>query len=68
MAESLRGSDHLFERTADAAGDMMRSKKGDFVITLDPETVRGATLRLVVECKDRKMSGRAMRDELAEAR
>lgn len=46
----------------------MRSKKGDFVITLDPETVRGATLRLVVECKDRKVSGRAMRDELAEAR
>ena len=68
VAESFRGTDHLVERTADAAGDMMRSKKGDFVITLDPDTVRGATLRLVVECKDRKVSGRAMRDELAEAR
>lgn len=68
ISESIRGSDHLLERTSDAAGDVMRSKKGDFVITLDPETVRGATLRLVVECKDRKVSGRAMRDELAEAR
>ena len=68
VADALRGTDHLVERTADAAGDMMRSKKGDFVITLDPATVRGATLRLVLECKDRTVSGRAMRDELTEAR
>jgi len=67
-AESLRSSDHILERTSDAAGDVMRSKKGDFVITLDPETARGAALRVVVECKDRKVSGRAMRDELTEAR
>lgn len=68
LAESLRGSDHVVERMSDAAGNVMRSKKGDFVITLDPETVRGSTLRLVLECKDRNVSGRAMRDELAEAR
>lgn len=68
LADSLRGTDHLLERTSDAAGDMLRSKKGDFVITLDPAATRGASLRLVVECKDRSVSGRAMRDELEEAR
>ena len=41
--DALRGTDHLLERTADAAGDVLRSRKGDFVITLDPETVHGAT-------------------------
>lgn len=68
LAASLRGTDHLLERTADAAGDVLRSRKGDFVITLDPRTVEGASLRVVVECKDRAISGRAMREELEEAR
>jgi hypothetical protein len=68
LAHSLRGTDHALERTADAAGDMLRSRKGDFVITLDPQTVAGACLRIVVECKDRAVSGRAMREELEEAR
>ncbi len=68
LVDALRGTDHVLERTADAAGDVLRSRKGDFVITLDPQTVRGATARVVVECKDRAISGRAMRDELADAR
>jgi hypothetical protein len=68
LADSVRGSDHLVERTADVAGNVIRSKKGDFVLTLDPATARGATLRVVVECKDRSVSGKAMRDELIEAR
>ncbi|CAN5623789.1 hypothetical protein BH24CHL9_BH24CHL9_02280 [soil metagenome] len=68
LAESLRGTDHHLERSADEAGDVIRSRKGDFVVTLDPDTTRGATRRVVVECKDRRMSGRAMRDEIAEAR
>ena len=68
LADSVRGSDHLLERTADAAGDVIRSKKGDFVLTLDPATVRGATLRVVIECKNRSVSGKAMRDELIDAR
>jgi hypothetical protein len=68
LGQVLRGTDHVLERTAAAAGDVLRSRKGDFVITLDPETVRGSTLRVVVECKDRVISGRAMRDELQEAR
>jgi hypothetical protein len=68
LAGVLRGADHQLERTATSGGDVLRSRKGDFVITLDPATVRGATLRVVVECKDRAVSGRAMRDELEEAR
>jgi hypothetical protein len=46
----------------------MGSKKGDFVLTLNPEATAGAELRVVVECKDRYLSGRAMRDELRDAR
>ena len=68
LGRCLRGTDHLLERTSDAAGNVLRSRKGDFVITFDPDTVRGASLRVVVECKDRSVSGRAMRDELTEAR
>jgi hypothetical protein len=68
LACVLRGGDHLFERTAANAGDVLGSRKGDFVITLDPATVRGATLRIVVECKDRAISGRAMREEMEDAR
>ncbi|MBI2763808.1 MAG: hypothetical protein HYX54_08690 [Chloroflexi bacterium] len=45
-----------------------RSKKGDFVLTLDPAVARGTELRVVVEAKDRKVTGREMRDELREAR
>jgi hypothetical protein len=44
------------------------SKKGDFVLTLDPRLTRGADVRIVIEAKDRVMSPRAMRDELREAR
>jgi hypothetical protein len=68
LAHSLRGTDHVLERTADAAGHVLGSKKGDFVVTLDPDTVRGTSVRLVVECKDRPISGRAMRDELVAAK
>jgi hypothetical protein len=46
----------------------MTSKKGDFVQTLNAEATAGADLRVVVECKDRYVSGRAMRDELREAK
>jgi len=68
LVDTLKGSEHVLDRTGDVAGDVIRSKKGDLVITLDPEVTRGAAVRIVVECKDRKVSGRAMREELAEAR
>jgi hypothetical protein len=68
LADICRGTGDLLERTGDGAGDVIRSKKGDFLITLDERLTRGADLRVVVECKDRPMSARAMRDELAAAR
>jgi len=68
LGEITRGSNDLLERTSTEAGDAGRSKKGDFVVTLDPDVTRGADLRVVVEAKDRRMSGREMRDELREAR
>jgi len=68
LGEIARGANDLLERTGTDAGDAGRSKKGDFVLTLDPAVTRGAELRIVVEAKDRRISGREMRDELREAR
>ena len=58
----------LLDRTGTEAGAVMKSKKGDFVLTLDPRIARGCDVRVVIEAKDRPMSMRAMRDELREAR
>ena len=58
----------LLERCGTDAGDAGRSKKGDFVLILDPDVARGCELRVVIEAKDRKMSGREMRDELRAAK
>jgi hypothetical protein len=38
------------------------------VLTLDPVLTHGADVRVVVECKDRAVSGKAMREELAGAK
>jgi len=38
------------------------------VLTLDPDLTRGQDLRIVVEAKDRKVSGREMREELRAAK
>lgn len=68
LGELARGSGDLLERTGTESGALMSSKKGDFVLTLNAEATAGAELRIVVECKDRYVSGRAMRDELREAK
>ncbi|HYN69973.1 MAG TPA: hypothetical protein VEX41_07175 [Candidatus Eisenbacteria bacterium] len=68
LGEIARGGNDLLERTGTDAGDAGRSKKGDFVLTIDPDLARGAELRIVVEAKDRRMSGREMRDELRAAK
>ena len=47
---------------------MLKSKKGDFVLTLDARLARGSDVRVVIEAKDRPMSMRAMRDELRDAK
>jgi hypothetical protein len=68
LGDIARGSGDLLDRTTLEAGSVMRSKKGDFVLTIDPAVTRGCDLRVVVEAKDRPMSMRAVRDELREAR
>jgi hypothetical protein len=68
LADICHGSTDLLERTSDEAGAVIRSKKGDFLVTLDERVTRGADVRIVVECKDRPVSARQMREELAAAR
>lgn len=68
LGSVVRGSGDVLDRTGTEAGDVARSKKGDLLLTLDAGTTRGADLRVVVECKDRAISGKQMRDELAEAK
>ena len=46
----------------------MKSKKGDFVLTLDARVARGCDVKVVIEAKDRPMSMRAIRDELRDAK
>jgi hypothetical protein len=67
LGEMARGSGDMVDRTGTEEGAVARSKKGDFVITLDPALTRGAEVRLVLEAKDRRMSGPDMRKELREA-
>jgi hypothetical protein len=68
LADLARGSGDLLDRTGTEAGAVMKSKKGDFVLTLDARVARGCDVRVVIEAKDRPMSMRAMREELREAR
>ncbi len=68
LADLARGAGDLLDRTGTESGSLMKSKKGDFVLTVDARVARGCDLRIVIEAKDRPMSMRAMRDELREAR
>ena len=63
-----RASGDILDATGSDTGDVLRSRKGDYLVTLDPRQTNGADVRVVVECKDRAISGRQMREELAEAR
>src|SRR5436190_1554177 len=68
LADVARGSGDLVDRTGCETGELLRSKKGDFVVTIDPALTGGADLRVVVEAKDRAMSVRSIREELREAK
>ena len=68
LGEIARGASDLLDRTGLDAGTVMKSKKGDFVLTVDARVARGCDLKVVLEAKDRPMSMRAMREELREAR
>jgi len=68
LADAVRGTGDAVEHTASATGDVIRSKKGDFLLTIDPQLCGGADLRVVIEAKDRGLSWRQIREELAEAK
>ena len=68
LGDLARGAGDLLDRTGTEAGAIMKSKKGDFVLTLDARVARGCDLRVVIEAKDRPMSMRAIREELREAK
>jgi ribosomal 50S subunit-associated protein YjgA (DUF615 family) len=68
LGDVAHGSGDLLDRTSTETGALLGSKKGDFVLTLDPQLTRGADVRIAIEAKDRTMSQRAMREELREAR
>jgi hypothetical protein len=68
LADLARGTGDLLDRTGTDTGAVIKSKKGDFVLTLDARVARGCDVKVVIEAKDRPMSMRAMREELREAR
>ncbi|HET7702205.1 MAG TPA: hypothetical protein VFK35_02320 [Candidatus Limnocylindrales bacterium] len=68
LGDVARGMGDLVDRTGGETGEVLRSKKGDFVVTIDPARTGGADVRVVVEAKDRGMSVRAIREELREAK
>lgn len=68
LADVAHGAGDLLDRTANDAGALLKSKKGDFVLTIDARVARGADLRVVIEAKDRPMSMRAIREELRDAK
>jgi hypothetical protein len=68
LGEVARGTTDTLERTGTATGDIIRSKKGDFLLTIDPQWCGGAELRVVIEAKNRGRSWREIRDELSEAK
>ena len=68
LGDLARANGDLLDRTGGETGDTIKSKKGDFVLTVNEDLARGADLRIVVEAKDRVISGRAIRDELREAK
>ncbi len=68
LAEIARGGGDLVDRTGGEGGEVLRSKKGDFVISVNPERTGGTDLRVVIEAKDRAMSVRSIREELREAK
>ncbi len=68
LGVAVRGSGDVVERTAAAVGDVIRSRKGDFVLTVDPQLSSGMDVRVVIEAKDRACSWREIREELDAAR
>lgn len=63
-----RGAGDLLERTSTIDGTILRCRKGDFVLTLDPSRTGATPVRVVVECKNGRVQTRKLADEVGEAR
>lgn len=68
FTELLRATNDEIEGTGGVAGAVPDSKKGDAVITINGRDASASVLRIVVEVKDKTMTGPAIEKELAEAR
>ena len=68
LGDLARANGDLLDRTGSDTGDIIKSKRGDFVLTVNEGLARGCDLKVVIEAKDRAISGRAIRDELREAK
>jgi hypothetical protein len=66
--EMLRATNDDIEGTGGLVGAVPDSKKGDAVITINGKDASAASLRIVVEVKDKAMTGPAIEKELSEAR
>src|ERR1700733_1753878 len=64
----LRGTGDLVEPTGTAVGNSVRSRKGDFVITLDPSWTRGVPVCVAVEAKSGRVGLSKLCRDLDETR
>ena len=64
----LRGTGDLVEQTGTAVGNSVRSRKGDFLITLDPSWTRGLTVCVAVEAKSGRVGLAKLCRDLDETR
>ncbi len=68
LGQIARGAGDLLERTSTVDGAILRCKKGDFVLTLDPSRTGATPVRIVVECKNGRVQTRKLADEITEAK
>ena len=68
LADAALSSGDALEATGTVQGDSIRSKCGDFVLTLDPGFTRGACVRVVIEAKNRSMTLANLATELDKAK
>src|SRR6185369_8930227 len=54
LADLARGAGDLLDRTGTEAGALLKSKKGDFVLSLDARVARGCDVRVVIEAKENR--------------
>ena len=69
LADFARGAGDLLDRTGSARRAARSApRRATSSLTIDPARTGGTDVRIVVEAKDRQMSGRAIREELREAK